>query len=76
LAIVPSLQLGFQYERLSVDGPSGDRFTDTYGIIGAALGFVFSNQLSLRPSVMIPNRGGSNEPIFGISVALNYGRRR
>ncbi len=76
LAIVPSLQLGFQYERLSVDGVAGDTFTDTYGTMGAALGFVFSNQLSLRPSVMIPTREGSNEPIFGISVALNYGRRR
>lgn len=75
-AIVPSLQLGFQYERLNVEGLGGETLTDTYGTMGLAVGFVFSNQLSLRPSVTIPTREGNDEPIFGISVALNYGRRR
>lgn len=75
-AIVPSFQLGFQYERTNIEGLGGDILTDTYGTMGVALGFVFSNQLSLRPSVTIPTRENSNDPIFGISVALNYGRRR
>jgi hypothetical protein len=76
LAIVPSFQLGFQYERINIEGLGGETLTDTYGTVGVGVGFVFSNQLSLRPSVTIPTREGSNEPIFGISVALNYGRRR
>ncbi len=76
LAIVPSFQLGFQYERTNVEGLGGATFTDTYGTLGVAVGFVFGNQLSLRPSVTLPTREGSNEPIFGVSVALNYGKRR
>lgn len=77
LAVVPSLSVGFVYTAATATGPlSTSTETDTYGIAGAAVGFVLSDRLSVRPSVSVPIGLEGADPVFGIGFALNYGGRR
>lgn len=74
--LIPSLQLGYEFNRLSASG-GGDSQSDSYGTLGFALGLKFSEELVVRPSVAMSSRAEPDrEPVFGVSVAFNYGRRR
>lgn len=76
-AIVPSVQAQVQRERWVVRGGiDPDDFTDTYALIGVAVGFVVNESLSVRPSMSIPSSAPFDEPVYGIGVSLNYGGRR
>ncbi len=75
-ALIPSLQAGVQRDVLNVGGLAGADISDTYGSFGLALGLVFNEALSLRPSVRVPTGASFDDPIYGIGVALNYGGRR
>lgn len=76
-SLIPSLRLGYEYEQIKLSGGSSETFSDSYGTLAFALGFKFSEELVIRPSVGITTREESErEPTFGISVAFNYGRRR
>lgn len=77
IALVPSISAGFQYRAGIFDGTGGSTtVSDTYGTVGAALGLVMNQALSIRPSVTIPLGVEDSNPVFGIGVALNYGGRR
>jgi hypothetical protein len=77
LAIVPSVSMGFAYTGTTATGVLATvTETDTYGVAGAAIGFVLSDRLSVRPSVSFPIGLEGADPIFGIGFALNYGGRR
>jgi hypothetical protein len=77
LAIVPSLSMGFAYTAATRAGLlSSGTDTETYGIAGAAVGFVLSERLSVRPSVSFPIGLDGADPVFGVGIALNYGGRR
>ncbi|WKW12226.1 hypothetical protein Strain138_001508 [Pseudogemmatithrix spongiicola] len=76
-ALVPSVQASVQRDAFTVRGGfAPDDVNDTYGLLGVALGFVMSESLSLRPSVQLPLNASFDEPLFGIGLSLNYGRRR
>jgi hypothetical protein len=75
-ALVPSLSAGVQRDVLTVGGLPGADIADTYGTVGLALGFLFNDALSLRPSIRIPIGATFDDPVYGIGVSLNYGGRR
>jgi hypothetical protein len=75
-SLVPSLKLGYEFEQLRMSGVN-ETFSESYGTLAFALGFKFSEELVIRPSVGITTREAEDrEPTFGLSVAFNYGRRR
>lgn len=77
VAIVPSLSMGFAYTAATLTGVAATvTETETYGLAGAAIGFVLNDRLSVRPSVSFPIGLDGADPIFGIGFALNYGGRR
>lgn len=77
IALVPSVSAGFQYRAGLFDGVGGSTtVSDTYGTVGAALGLVMNQALSIRPSVTFPLGVEDGKPVVGIGVALNYGGRR
>lgn len=77
IALVPSVSAGFQYRAGIFDGVGGTTtVSDTYGTVGAAIGLLMNQSLSIRPSVTIPLGVENANPVFGIGVALNYGGRR
>lgn len=76
-ALVPSVQASVQRDAFTVRGGfAPDDFSDTYGLVGVALGLIMNESLSLRPSVQLPLNASFDDPVFGIALALNYGRRR
>lgn len=76
-ALVPSVQASVQRDAFTVRGGfAPDDFSDTYGLVGVALGLVMNESLSLRPSMQLPLNASFDDPVFGIALALNYGRRR
>jgi hypothetical protein len=77
LAIVPSLSVGFAYTAATRSTLlSAGTDTETFGLAGAAIGFVLSDRLSVRPSVSIPIGLDGADPVYGVGFALNYGGRR
>lgn len=77
VAIVPSLSMGFAYTEATLTGIAATTTdAETYGIAGAAIGFVLGDKLSVRPSVSFPIGLSGADPVFGIGFALNYGGRR
>jgi len=78
--IIPTAGLGLQYSKLKVEdtSPGGTTFegSETYGLARLGVGFVFNQQISLRPSIDIPVGSDLiNDPTFGVSVGYNFGSR-
>jgi hypothetical protein len=80
MRIIPTAGLGLQYAKLSVEdtSPGGgtSEESETYGLARLGVGFVFNQQISVRPTVDIPL--GSDlysDPTFGLSVGYNFGKR-
>lgn len=77
LALVPSFQATVQRDIFTIKGGlAPDDIADTYATVGFALGIVMNEALSLRPSVSVPVNASFDEPLFGVGLSLNYGRRR
>jgi hypothetical protein len=77
LALVPSVQATVQRDVFTLRGGlAPDDIADTYATLGFALGIVMNEALSLRPSISVPFDASFDEPVFGIGLSLNYGRRR
>ncbi|HRQ77840.1 MAG TPA: hypothetical protein PLY94_04510 [Gemmatimonadaceae bacterium] len=77
LALIPSVQASVQRDIFTIRGGLvPDDIADTYATVGLALGIVMNDALSLRPSVSLPMNAAFDEPLFGIGLSLNYGRRR
>lgn len=75
--LIPSLRIGYEYEQFRLSGGASETMSDSFGTLAFALGFKFSEELVVRPSIGITTRDtDEREPTFGVSVALNYGRRR
>ena len=80
MRIIPTAGLGLQYSKLKVEdtSPGGTTFegSETYGLARLGVGFVFNQQISLRPSIDIPVGSDLiNDPTFGVSVGYNFGSR-
>jgi hypothetical protein len=80
MRIIPTAGLGLQYSKLSIEdtSPGGSTFegSETYGLARLGVGFVFNQQISVRPTIDIPVGSDLiNDPTFGLSVGYNFGSK-
>jgi opacity protein-like surface antigen len=80
LRIIPTAGLGLQYNKAKVEDTSVGGQTiegsDTYGLARLGVGFVFNQQISVRPTVDIPLGSDLNsDATFGVSVGYNFGSK-
>jgi opacity protein-like surface antigen len=80
LRILPTAGLGLQYSKAKAEdtGPGGSTFelSETYGLARLGVGFVFNQQISIRPTVDIPLGSDiSSDPAFGLTVGYNFGSK-
>jgi hypothetical protein len=80
MRILPTAGLGLQYSKAKIEDTSPGGATveasETYGIARLGVGFVFNQQISVRPTIDIPVGSDlSNDPVFGLSVGYNFGSK-
>jgi hypothetical protein len=80
MRIIPTAGLGLQYSKLKIEdtspGGSTAEASETYGLARIGVGFVFNQQISVRPTIDIPVGSDlSNDPTFGLSVGYNFGSK-
>jgi Outer membrane protein beta-barrel domain len=80
MRIIPTAGLGLQYSKAKAEdtSPGGTTLeaSETYGLARLGVGFVFNQQISVRPTIDIPV--GSDlitDPTFGVSVGYNFGSK-
>jgi opacity protein-like surface antigen len=80
MRIIPTAGLGLQYSKYSEEdtSPNGGTIeaSETYGLARLGVGFVFNQQISVRPTIDIPVGSDlSTDPIFGLTVGYNFGSK-
>jgi hypothetical protein len=80
MRIIPTAGVGLQHTKLKeeVTGPGAgtNEFSETYGLARLGVGFVFNQQISVRPTIDIPVASDVfNDPTFGVSVGYNFGSK-
>jgi hypothetical protein len=79
LRIMPTAGLGLQYSKAKVEdtSPGGTSIegSNTYALARLGLGFVFNQQIAVRPSIDIPLGLDNSDPTFGITVGYNFGSK-
>jgi hypothetical protein len=79
MQIIPTAGLGLQYSKAKVEdtspGGSTVEASDTYGLARLGVGFVFNEQISVRPSVDIPLGLDNSDATFGVTVGYNFGSK-
>ena len=79
MRIIPTAGLGLQYSKAKIEdtSPGGTTLegSDTYGMARLGVGFVFNQQISVRPSIDIPLGLDNSDATFGVSVAYNFGSK-
>jgi outer membrane protein with beta-barrel domain len=75
--ILPTAGLGLQYSKLKeeIGGVASPDVSDTYGLARLGVGFVFNQQISVRPTIDIPVGLEGSDPVFGLSVGYNFGSK-
>src|SRR3954454_17563320 len=69
MRIIPTAGLGLQYSKFKVEqgGAAVLDASETYGLARLGVGFVFNQQISVRPTVDIPVGSDlQNDPTFGV----------
>lgn len=72
MQIVPAAGLGLRNLKATEDDAS---FSDTHGLARLGVGFIFNQQIAVRPSVDIPLGLEGSDPTFGLTVAYSFGSR-
>lgn len=80
LRILPTAGLGLQYSKFKQEIGQGQgseiEGSETYGMARVGVGFVFNQQISVRPTIDIPvGVEGGADPVFGLSVGYNFGSK-
>ena len=80
MRILPTAGLGLQYSKLKVEdtSPNGQTVegSETYAQARLGVGFVFNQQISVRPTIDIPVASDLvSDPTFGITVGYNFGSK-
>jgi hypothetical protein len=80
MRILPTAGLGLQYSKAKIEdtSPGGSTFegSETYALARLGVGFVFNQQISVRPTIDIPLGSDlTNDPTFGITVGYNFGSK-
>jgi hypothetical protein len=76
MQIIPTAGLGLAYLKVSVDnGTTTSELSDTYAQARLGVGFLFNQQIAVRPSVDIPLGLDNSDPTFGLTVAYSFGSK-
>ena len=80
MRIIPTAGLGLQYTKFKTEitGPGAGtaEVSETYGLARLGVGFVFNQQISVRPTIDIPVASDLvSDPTFGLSVGYNFGSK-
>jgi hypothetical protein len=81
MRIIPTAGLGLQYSKFKSEdtGAGGGVLFDgseTYGLARLGVGFVFNQQISVRPTIDIPVGSDLiNDPTLGVTVGYNFGSK-
>jgi hypothetical protein len=80
MRILPTAGLGLQYSKLKFEdtSPGGSTIegSETYGLARIGVGFIFNQQISVRPTIDIPLGSDlSSDPAFGLTVGYNFGSK-
>jgi hypothetical protein len=80
MRIIPTAGLGLQYSKVKIEdtAPGGTTVdgSETYGLARLGVGFVFNQQISVRPTIDIPVGSDLiNDPTFGVTVGYNFGSK-
>jgi outer membrane protein with beta-barrel domain len=76
MQIVPTAGLGLAYTKLSLDdGAATTDVSETYGQARLGVGFIFNQQIAVRPSIDIPLGLDNSDPTFGVTVAYSFGSK-
>ena len=74
-SVVPAFGGGVTIVRLTARiGDEDETESETFGTVDFGVGFIFNRRVSVTPRIAIPVGGDSNDPVFGFSVAVNFGR--
>ena len=76
MKITPAAGLGLVYGKVKLQDTAGltTESSDTYGMAHLNLGFVFNQNIAVRPSVAIPLGLNNSDPTFGLTLGYNFGR--
>ena len=76
MQIVPAVGLGLRnLNAKEDDGTTSSSFSDTHGLARLGVGFIFNQQIAVRPSVDIALGLEGSDPTFGLTVAYSFGSR-
>jgi hypothetical protein len=76
MQIIPTAGLGLAYTKLKLDdGTTTAEASETYGQARLGVGFIFNQQIAVRPSIDIPLGLDNSDPTFGLSVAYSFGSK-
>jgi hypothetical protein len=77
MRIVPTAGLGLAYSKLKLEetGNPTTEISDTYGQARLGVGFIFNQQIAVRPSIDIPLGLDNSDPTFGLTVAYSFGSK-
>jgi hypothetical protein len=76
LRLIPFGSVKLVYSRLDVDTPLGDDSdSETFGELAGGLSFAFSDQLLIRPMILVPLGLEGADPRFGVALSLGFGSR-
>jgi hypothetical protein len=79
MRIIPTAGLGLQYLKAKAENTQTGNtaeLSETYGLARLGVGFVFNQQISVRPTIDIPVGSDLiNDPTFGLSVGYNFGSK-
>jgi hypothetical protein len=76
MKILPTAGLGLAYTKLKLEDPTSTlEVSDTYGQARLGVGFIFNQQIAVRPSIDIPLGLQGSDPTFGLTVAYSFGSK-
>jgi hypothetical protein len=76
MKIIPTAGLGLAYSKLKLaDATTTSEISDTYGQARLGVGFLFNQQIAVRPSIDIPLGLQNSDPTFGLTVAYSFGSK-
>jgi len=75
---VPTGSIAFANADGKLKDASGNSVSnsESFGVVGLGIGFVFSHQVSIKPAVSIPFGVDGASSTFGVTLAVNFGGTR
>lgn len=75
LEVIPMFGLSASYHKVTAKvGQTENSTSDTSGAARIGVGFVFGGNVGLTPSLSIPFSSANTDPIFNLTLSLNFGR--